>query len=135
MDTREIIQSVIDYIDDNLDAEFTVDDLCNLAGYSYVHLCRLFNLHIGLSPKEYINRRKLLFAVYEMRNDISKIDIAMNYGFNTYAGFYKAFKREFCCSPSEFIKSYIGNKPYKINILQEEHIMVSKTKIQKILPN
>lgn len=135
MDTREIIQSVIDYIDDNLDAEFTVDDLCNLAGYSYVHLCRLFNLHIGLSPKEYINRRKLLFAVYEMRNDISKIDIAMNYGFNTYAGFYKAFKREFCCSPSEFIKSYIGNKPYKINILQEEHIMVSKTRIQKLLSN
>lgn len=135
MDTREIIQSVIDYIDDNLDAEFTVDDLCNLAGYSYVHLCRLFNLHIGLSPKEYITRRKSLFAVYEMRNGISKIDIAMNYGFNTYAGFYKAFKREFCCSPSEFIKSYIGNKPYKINILQEENIMVSKTRIKKLLSN
>ena len=133
MDTREIIQSVIDYTDDNLDAEFTVDDLCNLAGYSYVHLCRLFNLHIGLSPNEYITRRKLLFAVYKMRNGISKIDIAMNYGFNTYAGFYKAFKREFCCSPSEFIKSYIGSKPYKINILQEEHIMISKTKIKKLL--
>lgn len=135
MDTREIIQSVIDYVDDNITAEFTVDDLCNLAGYSYVHLCRLFNLHIGLSPNEYITRRKLLFAVYEMGGGASKIDIAMNYGFNTYAGFYKAFKREFCCSPSEFIKSYIGSKPYKINILQEEHIMVSKTRIIKLLYN
>lgn len=133
MDTRELIQSVIDYVDDNITEEFTVDDLCNLAGYSYVHLCRLFNLYVGMSPKEYITRRKLLFAVYEMRNGISKIDIAMNYGFNTYAGFYKAFKREFCCSPSEFIKSYIGSKPYKINILQEEYIMISKTKIKKLL--
>lgn len=135
MNTRELIQAVIDYIDDNITAEFTVDDLCNLAGYSYVHLCRLFNLHIGMSPKEYITRRKLLFAIYEMGNGTSKINIAVNYGFNTYAGFYKAFKREFCCSPSEFIKSYIGSKPYKINILQEEHIMVSKTRIKKLLSN
>lgn len=135
MRTRELIQAVIDYIDDNITAEFTVDDLCNLAGYSYVHLCRLFNLHIGMSPKECITRRKLLFAIYEMSSDASKIDIAMNYGFNTYAGFYKAFKQEFCCSPSEFIKSYTGSKPYKINILQEEHIMVSKTRIKKLLSN
>lgn len=135
METREIIQTVIDYIDDNLNAEFTVDDLCDLAGYSYVHLYRLFSLYVGMSPKEYITRRKLLFAVYEMSSGVSKIDIAMHYGFNTYAGFYKAFKREFCCSPSEFIKSYIGSKPYKMNILQEEHIMISKTRIKKLLSN
>lgn len=135
MFAREIIQNVLDYIDDNINVEFTVDDLCNFAGYSYVHLCRLFNIHIGISPNEYITRRKLLFAVYEMGGGASKIDVAMNYGFNTYAGFYKAFKREFCCSPSEFIKSYIGSKPYKINILQEEHIMVSKTRIRKLLSN
>lgn len=135
METREIIQTVIDYLDDNLNAEFTVDDLCDLAGYSYVHLCRLFNLHIGMSPKEYITRRKLLFSVYEMSSGASKIDVAMNYGFNTYSGFYKAFKREFCCSPSEFIKSYIGSKPHKMNILQEEHIMISKTRIKKLLTN
>ena len=135
MFAREIIQNVLDYIDDNINVEFTVDDLCNFAGYSYVHLCRLFNIHIGISPNEYITRRKLLFAVYEMGSGASKIDVAMNYGFNTYAGFYKAFKREFCCSPSKFIKSYIGSKPYKINILQEEHIMVSKTRIKKLLSN
>lgn len=76
-----------------------------------------------------------MFAVYEMNGKISKTDIAFEFGFDTYAGFYKAFKREFGCSPSKFAKSYVGNKPYKINILQEEHIMVSKTKIQKILPN
>ena len=56
-----------------------------------------------------------------MNGETSKTDIAFNFGFDTYAGFYKAFKREFGCSPSKFTKSYIGNKPYKINILQEEH--------------
>lgn len=135
MDTRKIIQNVIEYIDENIKSEISNYDLCNITGYSYIHLVRLFKQYLGATPNEYMLRRRLLFAVYEMNGETSKTDIAFNFGFDTYAGFYKAFKREFGCSPSKFTKSYVGNKPYKINILQEEHIMVSKTKIQKTLPN
>lgn len=135
MDSRKIIQNVLDYIDENIKSEISNNDLCNIAGYSYIHLVRLFKQYLGATPNEYMLRRRLLFAVYEMNGETSKTDIAFNFGFDTYAGFYKAFKREFGCSPSKFTKSYVGKKPYKINIFQEEHIMVSKTKIQKILPN
>lgn len=133
MDTRRILQNALDYIDDNLKAEINMYELCDMAGYSYVHFCRQFSHYVALSPSEYITRRRLIHAVYDMSNGITKVDIALSYGFETYAGFYKAFKREFNCSPSEFIKSYKGEKPYKINILQEEHIMISKNKIQKLL--
>lgn len=135
MDTRRMIQNVLDYIDDNIKSEISNDDLCSIAGYSYIHLVRLFKQYLSATLNEYILKRRLLYAVYEMNGDLSKTDIAFEFGFDTYAGFYKAFKREFGCSPSKFTKSYVGGKPYKINILQEEHIMVSKTKIQKILPN
>lgn len=135
MDSRKIIQNVLDYIDKNIKSEISNNDLRNIAGYSYIHLARLFKQYLGISPNEYILKRRLLFAVYEMNGDLTKTDIAFEFGFDTYAGFYKAFMRELGCSPSIFIKSYIGGKPYKINILQEEHIMVSKTKIQKILSN
>ena len=135
MDSRKIIQNVLYYIDENIKSEISNNDLCNIAGYSYIHLARLFKQYLGILPNEYILKRRLLFAVYEMNGDLSKTDIAFEFGFDTYAGFYKAFMRELGCSPSKFIKSYIGGKPYKINILQEIHIMVSKTKIQKILPN
>lgn len=133
MDNRKIIQNALDYIENNLKTEINMDELCDMAGYSYVHFCRLFSHYVGLSPSEYITRRKLIYAVYDMSNGMTKVDIALSYGFETYAGFYKAFKREFNCSPSEFIKSYKSEKPYKINILQEEHIMISKNKIQKLL--
>ncbi len=133
MNVRKIIQNAIDYIDDNIKADISINELCGIAGYSYVHYCRLFRHYTGLAPAEYINRRKLLFSAYDMSNGLSKIDIVLSYGFETYSGFYKAFKREFNCSPSQFTKSYKGIKPHKINILQEEHIMVSKTNIQKIL--
>ena len=134
MDTREIIQYAIDYIDENITSDFDINDLCANSGYSFVHFNRLFSLHIGVTPKEYILRRKLLYAIYDMVNGEVKINVSLKYGFDTYAGFYKAFKREFGCSPSEFIKSYAGSKPHKINILQEEQIMVSKTKVKKLLP-
>lgn len=133
MSVREIIQQGIDYIENNLKAELTVDDLCDAAGYSAVHYCRLFKTFVGVSPYEYINRRKLLHAVYEMTSGRSKTETAFDYGFQTYAGFYKSFKSEFNCSPTEFIKSHKSNKPYKINILQEDKITISKSRVQKLL--
>lgn len=133
MNAREMIQQSLDYIEDNLKAEIDANELCDVAGYSYVHYCRLFSHYVGLSPNEYITRRRLIHAVYDMSKGKTKVDTALSYGFDTYAGFYKAFKREFNCSPSEFIKFYKGEKPYKINILQEEHIMISKTKYKNCL--
>ncbi len=133
MNTREIIQQSLDFIECNIKAEITVDELCNMAGYSFTHYCRLFKNIVGMTPSRYMIRRKLLYAVYEMPNGKSKLDVALNYGFETYAGFYKAFKREFSCSPTEFSKNHKVAKPYKINILQEEHIMISKSEIAKIL--
>lgn len=133
MNVREIIQQSIDYIENNLKAEISIDEICDAAGYSAVHYCRLFKTFVGVSPREYINRRKLLHAVYEMTSGRSKTETAFDYGFQTYAGFYKSFKSEFNCSPSEFIKSHKNNKPYKINILQEENIMISKNRAQKLL--
>lgn len=133
MNSREIIQQSLDYIERNLKAEITADELCSAAGYSYAHYCRLFRISVGMPPVQYINRRKLIHAVYEIANGAAKIDAALSYGFETYAGFYKAFRREYGCSPSEFIKKCKGESPYRINILQEEHIMISKTKIKKIL--
>lgn len=133
MNTREIIQQSLDFIEQNIKAEIIVDELCAMAGYSLAHYCRLFKNIVGMTPNKYILRRKLLYAVYEMSDSKSKLDIALDYGFETYAGFYKAFKREFSCSPTEFSKKHKGTKPYKINILQEEHIMISKSEIAKIL--
>lgn len=133
MKTCEIIQQSLDFVERHIKAEITVDKLCNAAGYSFAHYCKLFKNIVGMSPSRYILRRKLVYAVYEMSNGKHKLDIALDYGFETYAGFYKAFKREFSCSPTEFTKNHKGAKPYRINILQEEHIMIAKNEIGKIL--
>lgn len=132
---KSIIQQSIDYIDNNIYAEISIDDLCNKAGYSHEHYCRLFKQYVGMPPAKFIIRRKLIYAVYEMAQGKAKTNTAFRFGFDTYAGFYKAFKREYKCSPSNYIKEHKGYKPCRINILQEEHIMISKDKIKSILAN
>ena len=84
---------------------------------------------------QYITRRKLLHAIYEIGCGNKIIDTALDYGFYTYAGFYKAFKREFGYSPRQFLKNNRLSKPYKINLFQEEHIMITHKKLSEILAN
>lgn len=76
MDSRKIIQNVLDYIDENIKSEINNNDLCNITGYSYIHLVRLFKQYLSATLNEYILKRRLLFAVYEMNGDLSKTDIA-----------------------------------------------------------
>lgn len=130
---RYIIQNSIEYIENNLCSELTAQELSERAGFSLFHYYRLFTSVVGIPVMQYITRRRLLYAVYEMSKGMKKADAALMYGFDTYAGFYKAFLREFGCTPSFYLSNFMIIKPYKINILQEEPVMVSHKQITELL--
>lgn len=135
MRSLDIIQKSIDYIEDNLKVEITVQELADNANFSLFHYYRLFQAAVGMPVMQYIVRRKLLHAVFEISCAEKMIDVALKYGFETHAGFYKAFKREFGHTPAQFIKKHKVNKPHKINLFKEEHIMITHKRISKILKN
>ena len=135
MDNRAIIQRSLDYIEDNLQSEITAAELADRAGFSLFHYYRLFQQATGLPVMQYIQRRRLLHGVYAMKLGMGKTDAALNYGFDTYAGFYKAFSREFGSTPSAFLKSSRAKRPYRIDITREEHMPVTHKKAAGILQN
>ena len=130
-----MIQKSIDYIEDNLKSEITAKELSNMAGFSLFHYYRLFQSSVGMPVMQYISRRKLLNALYDMHCGEKMITVALLYGFETQAGFYKAFVREFGYTPTEFLNISRKKKPYRINLLKGEHIMVSHRKLKEILRN
>lgn len=130
-----IIQKSIDYIEDNLKTDLTAKELSEMAGFSMFHYYRLFQNAVGLSVMQYITRRRLINALYEMHCGEKMIIVALEYGFETQAGFYKAFIREFGYTPTEFLNMSKKKKPYRINLFKEEHIMVSHKKIKEVLRN
>ena len=133
MYNRTIIQQSLDYIEDNLQTEITAAELAEMAGFSLFHYYRLFQQATGLPVMQYILRRRLLHGVYAMKQGSAKIDAALLYGFDTYAGFYKAFCREFGSTPSDFLRSSRAKRPYRIDITKEEHMTVTHKKAAQIL--
>ena len=128
-----IIQKSIDYIEDNLKTDITAKELSEMAGFSMFHYYRLFQSAVGLPVMQYITRRRLLNALYDLHCGEKLIEVALDYGFETQAGFYKAFIREFGYTPTEFLNMSKKRKPYRINLFKEEHIMVSHKKIKEVL--
>lgn len=130
-----IIQKSIDYIEDNLKTDITAKELSEMAGFSMFHYYRLFHSAVGLPVMQYITRRRLLNALYDIHCGEKMVVVALDYGFETQAGFYKAIIREFGYTPTEFLNMSKKKKPYRINLFKEEHIMVSHKKLKEVLQN
>jgi len=133
MENRAMIQRSLDYIEENLRTEITAAELAEMAHISLFHYYRQFQQATGLPVMQYILRRRLLHGVYAMKQGSIKTDAALLYGFDTYAGFYKAFCREFGSTPSEFLKSCRAKRPYRIDLTKEEHMTVTHKKAAQIL--
>ena len=135
MENRAMVQKSIDYIEENLKTEITAAELAEMAGFSLFHYYRLFQQATGLPVMQYILRRRLLHGVYAMKQGATKVDAALMFGFDTYAGFYKAFCREFGCTPFAFLQSSRAKRPYRIDITKEEYMAITHKKVAQILKN
>lgn len=129
MEHKGLIQRGIDYIEDNLRGEINALELAHSAGFSLWHYYRIFLNATGFPVMQYILRRRLLHGVYQISKGVSGIDAALEYGFDTYAGFYKAFRRKFGMTPSAYIGEGRAKAPRRINLLKEEHMEISRKKI------
>ncbi|MEM1098306.1 MAG: GyrI-like domain-containing protein [Planctomycetota bacterium] len=80
-----------------------ISALAELAGMSEKHFARSFASALGESPKRYLRRIRLQSAAYLLRwSDASVRQIGQDAGFETPAGFTKAFTREYGRSPQAF---------------------------------
>lgn len=133
LDNLDRVQLTLDYMEQNLKTEIQVKELSRIAGYSEAYYSELFKKVTGISMGQYLTRRKLAHAICEIAAGRRMLETALEYGFDTYAGFYKAFCREYGCSPAVYLKDHNPVRPYRINLNQEEKIMLSKKAIRGIL--
>ncbi len=135
MSTVELLQKSIEYIEENLKCELSLSELAGIAGFSAYHFCHIFCDFVGMPVTAYITKRRLHHAIYEVQNGNKLVDTALLYGFDTHAGFFKAFKREFGCSPTKFLKINTAMKPKAVNLIREARVMLTQTQIRQLLSN
>lgn len=112
-----LLQQIINYIDEHIKEEINPEELAALAGYSPYHFYRIFDKHIGYTVMDYVQKRKLQFALYELVQGKKIIQIALDYGFETHSGFTKAFKKCFGSPPSLYKLHCPISLPQKLDLV------------------
>lgn len=131
MQYQAVIKSAIDYIEDNLKTDITADELARMANYSTYHYYRLFSSVMGSSIANYILKRRLDHVLADIAGGRKAIDVVLEYGFDTYAGFYKAFIKMYGCSPKKYLAIYKNHEVRK----PEVSSMYSEKELRKVLEN
>ena len=114
MDYREHIEKVINYIEENLQYEINLMDCAKVSGYSSYHFLRIFRDVVGLTPADYIRKRRISEISKEiMRGNQCISSIAFQYGFNSKENFLRAFKTEHHILPTEYKEARNSLKLYE----------------------
>ena len=121
MEDNHIIQNILDIIDNHITEKLIPQELAKESGYSTYHLHRVFSRVAGISLMAYVTRRKLQHALYDLSCGGKIIDVAMKYGFETHAGFTKAFIKCFGYPPSLYRIHTISGQPARINLIDLEN--------------
>lgn len=96
MDWKQILKS----IDENIENEMSVKNIADMAGYSEFYFLRKFKEVMGMTPMDYVQKRRLIKASEYILNGQRIIDVAVQYGWQSHSGFTRAFKKEFGFHPS-----------------------------------
>lgn len=102
------LQSAIDYMEDHLLDDLSIENIAQQTNFSAFHFQRTFAILTDISVGEYLRRRRLTLAGYELtRSETKIIDLAYKYGYDTPEAFSKAFKKQHGVTPSE-ARKYTG---------------------------
>ena len=113
------IRTAIDFIENNLEEDISVQDVADKVFISPIFLQRGFSLMTGYNIGEYIRNRRLYQAAIDLRSTKDPvIDIAYRYCYETPESFTKAFSRFHGATPSQIRAGapFSTFLPVKINI-------------------
>jgi len=113
MDFIDKINSTMNYIETNLLEEIDYEELAKISGTSCFNFQRMFSFITNMSISEYIRRRRLTQAAFDLQQtNIKIIDIAIKYGYDSHESFTRAFQKLHNITPSQARKMGAELKAY-----------------------
>lgn len=122
------LNEACNYIENNIENEIDIKEIARITNQSTDSINRFFVSMLGITIKEYIRKRRLSLAVYDLQNSDEKItDIAFKYGFNSYDSFCKAFLNQHHVTPTQ-----AKNPSCEVNIFPPATFEINVKGAQKI---
>lgn len=106
-----VLKKTIDYINENINKNISIDELASKTSWSYQHFSRLFSKYVGSTPHRYIAGRKIEKAkTLLIETTIPTRQISYELGFTNHGFFCTTFKKLTDKTPDEFRKINAVNR-------------------------
>lgn len=130
MHAWEQIQGTVNYIEDHLGEEISVDGLAQIAGLSPFYFQRLFKYLVKKPPAEYVKLRRMAKAAEILPDRERRIlDVALELGFTSHEHFTRSFKETFGVTPDAYRKN-----PQTFNRMTKPELQLSYTLLDEGVP-
>lgn len=101
---NENVNAIIQYINENLSNDLSLDFLANKFHSSKYHLLREFKKNVGYTIHNYIQKKRLLLAKTLLKGNTPVTDVYLRCGFGDYSNFIRTFKAAYGVSPKKYSK-------------------------------
>ena len=98
-------QAITEYISNHLEEDLSLDALSREFYLNKYYIGHLIQENTGVSLHQYILKKRLAACCDAMLGGQSIGSCCARYGFLNYSSFYRAFRKEYAMSPSEFLQN------------------------------
>jgi AraC-like DNA-binding protein len=108
-DSDTLYQSLIQYIENHIDENMTLDLLADKLHVNKYHISHVFSETNGMSLHKYIIKKRLDMCRDAILSGQDISIVAQTYGFADYSVFYRAFVKEYGKSPKKYRDEILRN--------------------------
>ena len=102
---RKTIERALEYINNHLSADLTLEKLASVANFNTIYFHKLFKASTGKTLHEYVEDQRIKKSINLLiSTDMTLTEIAYECGFSSQSYFSYAFKKKIGSAPREYVK-------------------------------